>query len=149
MKRVLLVLLLSPFLILGQKSVAELYEEVHESVVIIATKEDVLDVRVPGMKQTSQGLGSGVVVSENTIFTAAHVVQSAKEIMVIFTDGERVPGKVIRSSPGADVALVELMWEKKDVKVATVGNSDEVKTGEQIFIIGAPYGLDRVYLLDI
>jgi serine protease Do len=144
MKRFLLILLLIPFLSNAQeKSVAELFEEVHESVVIIATKEDVMDARVPGMRETAQGLGSGVIIDKNLIFTAAHVVQSAKEIMVIFTDGERVPGKVIRSSQGADVALVQLMWEKEDAVIATVGNSDAVRTGEHIFIIGAPYGLDQ------
>ena len=45
-------------------------------------------------------LGSGVMISpEGKILTAAHVVQTADQIEVLFVSGERVPAHVVSSEP--------------------------------------------------
>jgi len=89
---------------------------------------------------TSQG--SGVVVSaDGKVITVAHLVQSADTITVHTASGEEIPAKVIASEPAADVALLQLERVPRGATPATLGNSDEVRTGQQVFIVGAPYSL--------
>ena len=90
------------------------------------------------------GLGSGVLISEDgKIFTAAHVIQTADRLVVEFDDGEAIPAKVLSSNQMADVALIQLEWMPKKYSIAKLGNSDNVKVGDQIFIVGAPYGISQ------
>lgn len=89
---------------------------------------------------TSQG--SGVLVSaDGKVITGAHLVQSADTITVHTGSGEGIPARIIASEPAADVALLQLERVPADIRPALLGNSDEVKTGQQVFIVGAPYGL--------
>src|SRR6266446_10792039 len=73
--------------------------------------------------------------------SAAHVVQSMDEIRVEFVGGEAVAAKVIASEPAADLALLQLDRVPQGALVATLADSDTVRVGEQIIIVGAPYGL--------
>jgi serine protease Do len=137
----LIVVLLSILQVPAQ-DLSILFEKLKPAVVVILTEEEET-VSVGGLSQrvTSSGLGSGVMISEREIVTAAHVVQVAENIKVQFSDGEIIPAKVKSALKFSDVALIELIYPKKNAVIAKFGNSDELKTGERIFIIGAPYGL--------
>lgn len=129
----------------GAQPLADLYGKVNAVVVLIRTAE--VSLTNDGTKQsfiTAQGLGSGVMISaDGQILTAAHVVQSAEFILVEFADGEQVGAKVISSFPIADVALLKLESAPKNSLFAKMADSDKVRIGEQVFVIGAPYGLDH------
>jgi len=43
----------------------------------------------------------------------------------------------------ADVALVQLEWMPKNYMIAKVGDSDKVKVGDQVIVVGAPYGISQ------
>ena len=123
---------------------ADLIEKVDASVVTIY----VLEQKNPGygdpFTQTSnEGLGSGVLVGEKKewILTAAHVVANASKIMVEFKDGTQVSAQTKRVSHTADVALILLDRPVTRFPSARLGNSDEVRIGDEVFIIGAPLGL--------
>ena len=122
----------------------QLFDQVHNSVVVIQTKEQVM---VGGgsskMMMTSSGLGSGVLVSSTEVLTAAHVVQATEGITVEFASGEKIPAEITGLVGMADVALLKLLWSPKDAHVAKMGNSSDVKIGQQVFVIGTPYGLER------
>ena len=90
---------------------------------------------------TSGGLGSGFMISDNQIITAAHVVKVAEKVSVQFLDGEVIPAKVISAYGTADVALLELIWPRKNAITLNLADSDQVKIGERVFVVGAPYGL--------
>jgi S1-C subfamily serine protease len=147
MKRVAL-LIISMLLVsitFGQ-SFADLVEKVNKSVVTIY----VLEQKNPGygdpFTQTSnEGLGSGVLVGEKGIWvlTAAHVVSNASKILVEFQDGRKVTALTKRVSHTADVALIQLDQPVTDIEPAVMGNSDDVRIGEEVFIIGAPLGLSH------
>jgi serine protease Do len=79
------------------------------------------------------------------IMTAAHVVQGAEKLRVVLVGGEDVPAKLVSSSPNADVALIKLDWKPLKTKVSAVklGDSDQMNIGDDIFVIGAPLGLDH------
>ncbi|MCK5442714.1 MAG: trypsin-like peptidase domain-containing protein [Maribacter sp.] len=126
------------------QNISELYDQANESVVLIKT----LQPEIFGQGQmktmvTLEGLGSGFVVSkEGDIMTASHIVQSAALIRVVFSDGEEVSAKVLYSYPMADVALIRLTEPKSTpLSVVTMADSDKVKIGDQVFVIGSPFGL--------
>ncbi len=134
------------FLSLSAKSqdLTKLYEKVNPAVVVILTEQkELMNTGNATHTVTSGGLGSGFMISDKQIITAAHVVQVAEKVSVQFIDGEVIPAKVISAYSTADVALIELIWPRKNVIPLKLGDSDQVKIGEQVFIVGAPYGLSH------
>ncbi len=128
---------------LKAQPLADLYEQVKNSVVVIQVIESGPALDGSGKTVTSGGLGSGFLISEEgLVLTAAHVVQTADRVMVEFLDGQRIPANVTGSDPEADVAILKLVWAPKDPVVARLGDSGELRIGEDIFIVGAPYGLN-------
>ncbi|MDT0553442.1 S1C family serine protease [Urechidicola vernalis] len=129
------------------QSLTELYDLVHSSVVVIKTISS--ESAGLGDKQkvkTSEGLGSGVLVSYNgLIWTASHVVHNAEKVMVKFPDGDVYEADVLSSSPMADVALIKInsLFDLKKKHIAQIGNSDDVKIGEDVFVIGTPLGIEQ------
>ena len=122
----------------------EAFRKVSPSVVIVNTKR----VDVPtGSEQTLtviDGLGSGVLISnDGKILTAAHVVQTADVACVEFPDGQVIIAHVVGSDVRSDVALLQLERMPKDVAPASLGDSDKVEVGDQIFVVGAPYGISQ------
>jgi S1-C subfamily serine protease len=114
-------------------SLGQVFKRVNPSVVIVRTKE----------KETgTTGLGSGVLVSaDGKVLSAAHVVHTADEISVEFLNGETVGARVVASEPYADVSLLQLEHVPPGALVARLGDSDLMEVGEQVFVIGAPYGI--------
>ncbi len=127
---------------LKAQDLSKLYEEVVNGVVVIETRESTL-VGQGGQKVevAVSGLGTGFLVGEDQVMTAAHVAQTAESITVKFKDGEEIPAKVVSSYKYADVALLKLTWPKKDGKILKLGDSDLMKIGEQVFVVGSPLGL--------
>lgn len=124
------------------QDLSDLFEKNKYSVVTINTAEDVaLGSGDPQTFTSNMGLGSGVLIRDNFILTAAHVVANAKAIMVEFYGGEKIPAVTYRISKLADVAVIKLESAPSDARVATIGNSDDVRIGEDVFVIGAPMGL--------
>ncbi|WP_020527816.1 S1C family serine protease [Flexithrix dorotheae] len=149
MKKQFLTLLLMIFGVIFQgqsQDVSELFRKVNPSVVVIMTQEKSL-TNLGGMGRAmvaSQGLGSGVLISkEGEILTASHVVNTAEKISVKFLDGEEIPASIVSVDKQADVALIKLNWPKKNGVVAKLGESNNVKTGERVIVIGSPLGLEH------
>lgn len=146
MKNIVLTIILTTITLslIQSQSISELYQQVSPSVVVLYTQEK---IPTGGLKQemaTAEGLGSGVLVSgEGDILTAAHVVHTAEHIMVEFPDGEKVTAKVIGSVIGADLAHIKLDWMPENRTIAKVGDSDKANIGDEVIIIGAPYGIER------
>ena len=118
------------------------FQQTSASVVVIrATGRDV----AAGSGEVRFGeIGSGVLVSaDGNVMTAAHVVQAMDEVTVEFTGGHAVPARVIASEPAADLSLLKLARVPPGARVASMANSDTVKIGDQVVVIGAPYGLSR------
>lgn len=123
------------------QSVSDIFKRVKDAVVVVYTSERTLAQGAPGQFVSVGGLGSGVLVSDDEVLTAAHVVQTADEVLVEFTTGQRLTARVVASAPAADIALLKLGARPSLVVPAKIGNSDSVEVGEQIFIVGAPLGV--------
>ena len=127
----------------AQGSVGQVFDRVNPSVVVIKAKgRDAADF---GTGQVTFGeTGSGVLISsDGKVMTASHVVQSMDEINVEFLGGEIVPARVVASEPAADLSLLQLQRIPPGVKPAQLGNSDKVRIGDEVLVIGAPYGLSH------
>jgi serine protease Do len=115
---------------------------VNASVVVIRAKGS--DVEGAGGLTRFSETGSGVLVSaDGKIMTAAHVVHSMDEINVEFLGGETVPARVVSSEPAADLSLLQLQRVPAGALVARLADSDRVRVGDPVFIVGAPYGLSH------
>jgi serine protease Do len=126
------------------ESLRDVFQKVNPAVVVIETKEQVVPKPKRGEAVTARGLASGVVVSrEGLIMTAAHVVQVADKVTVRFLDGREVAAGVVSASLTADVALLKIDPVPDNLVVAELGDSDSVSPGDQVFVIGAPYGVDH------
>jgi serine protease Do len=126
------------------ESLRKVFHKVNPAVVVIETKEQGVLKGRRGETVTARGLASGVVVSrDGLVMTAAHVVQVADEVTVRFLDGREATAGVVSSSITADVALLRIDPVPDNLVVAELGDSDSVSAGDQVFVIGAPYGVDH------
>ncbi|MET3984742.1 trypsin-like peptidase domain-containing protein [Streptomyces sp. PvR034] len=95
-------------------------------------------VRIDTTTAAGQGTGSGVVVTaDGEIVTNNHVVNGATEVQVTMSDGKKYKAKVVGTDPDKDLALIKLEGAS-GLKPAKLGNSDNVKVGDQVVAIGSP-----------
>ncbi len=125
------------------QKLADLYEKVAPSVVTIyAAEVKNAGVGDPMVQTSSLGMGTGFLInSEGYIVTAAHVVGNAEDLNVEFLDGENIPAKTVNISRMDDVAVIKLLRLPENPVYAKVGDSDKVRVGDPIFVVGAPLGL--------
>ncbi|MEV0628993.1 S1C family serine protease [Nonomuraea wenchangensis] len=112
-------------------TVAEVAAKVQPSVVMI---------------QGQSGEGSGVVLSEDgLILTNNHVVvgagQGGGQMTVKFSDGKTAKASVVGTDPATDLAVIRAEGASGLTK-ATLGDSDQLKVGDDVLAIGSPLGLD-------
>ncbi|HTH47060.1 MAG TPA: trypsin-like peptidase domain-containing protein, partial [Candidatus Limnocylindria bacterium] len=89
------------------------------------------------------GQGSGVIVREDGyIVTNNHVVNGAEKIRVRLKDGREFDAEVRGTYPDADIAVVKLKGDVKNLHVAKFADSEKVRVGEFAIAIGAPFELD-------
>lgn len=120
----------------------DLFKRVNPAVVVIRTEERVVTGEEQQRLTSTQGLGSGVLISaDGKVLTAAHVVQAADNVEAEFVGGDTVFARVIASVPAADVALLQLERVPEGVVPAPIGDSDQVDVGDEVFVVGAPYGV--------
>jgi len=145
--RVLVLLLALPLVCaspptrVAAETLGEVYRRVNASVVVIRGRgEEVTEGGVSRFRE----IGSGVLIApDGKIATAAHVVHTMNEIVVEFLGEDPVPARVIASEPRADVSIVQASVVPRDVVVSKLADSDPVRVGDAVFIVGAPYGLSH------
>ena len=100
--------------------------------------------------QDATGSGSGIIVAQDSkylyIATNNHVVSDATKVSVKFNDESVYDATVKGTDSDSDLAVVEIPMKKlssktlKNIKVATLGNSDDVKVGNQAIAVGNALG---------
>ncbi|MCK2213781.1 trypsin-like peptidase domain-containing protein [Actinomadura sp. ATCC 31491] len=111
-----------------QLTVAEVAAKVQPSVVMI---------------QGRTAEGSGVVLSEDgLILTNNHVVSGQGDVLTVkFNDGRTAKASVVGTDPATDLAVIRAEGVKGLAK-ATLGDSDQLKVGDDVLAVGSPLGLD-------
>lgn len=100
-----------------------------------------------------EAAGSGIIVDQTStellIVTNNHVVEGADSLKIQFNDtesDESIDGYIKGTDSTADVAVVAVKLEDipsdvlKNIKKATLGDSDKVKVGEGVIAIGNALG---------
>ena len=105
-----------------------------------------------GQTFTRQGesTGSGIIIgktdSELLIVTNNHVVEGADHLRVLFIDQETCDAEIKGTDPSNDLAVIAVSLSnikdttRDQIKVATLGNSDSLKIGEDVIAIGNALG---------
>lgn len=144
--------------------VSEVVEEVMPSIVAITSKTIVNSGRFGrsyygNNKYTTEGAGSGVIIDATSdqilILTNYHVVENTNELSVKFIDDESYDAKIIGVSERKDIAVVSVSKKKmksstlEQIKIATLGSSDELKVGNGIIAIGNALGYGQSVTMGI
>ena len=89
------------------------------------------------------GSGSGFIYKKDDkygyILTNHHVIKNATNFEIILPNGEGVEGKLLGSDSYSDIAVLSID-EKNVTKVAKLGDSDLIATGNTVFTVGSPMG---------
>ncbi len=102
----------------------------------------VLPATVALLSERTGSSGSGVITTEDgLILTAAHVVQGAEELLVVFPDGKQVPGKVLGANYSKDIAMVKIAKSGK-WPYAEMGTSEDLAAGDWVVALGHSAGFD-------
>ncbi|WP_427920131.1 S1C family serine protease [Streptomyces sp. cg40] len=104
----------------------------------------VVTLHVSGDEES--GTGTGIVLdTRGHILTNNHVVQPAGgdgEISVSFSGGQTARAKVVGHDTGYDLAVVQVS-RVRGLRPMPLGNSDNVRVGDPVVAIGAPFDLDN------
>lgn len=111
----------------------EIYAAASPAVVLINT------FRYDG---TPLGVGSGFIVEPTgKIVTNYHVIENACSATVKLTDGRVFDvARVLSYDENADIAILKV--EGTGLPVVKLGDSSKVENGEDVVVIGSPFGLE-------
>lgn len=136
----------------AKSDIASIAEEVMPSVVSITnlSVQQVQSFFGGIQEQESKSVGSGIIISQNDsellIITNNHVVEGNETLTVSFVDEESVEAQVKGTDAAKDLAVIAVQMKKiKDttmdqIKVASLGNSDQLQVGESVIAIGNALG---------
>jgi serine protease Do len=92
------------------------------------------------LPKEQRGSGSGIIISQDGyILTNNHVVEKATKVTVGLSDKREFDAKVIGTDPLTDLAVIKI--DAKNLPVAYLGNSDDLKVGQWVMAIGNPLSL--------
>ena len=116
------------------------FNKVAPAVVIVSTKGLMQNGMFP---KEVEGIGSGFIINkEGYILTNYHVVKGAQEVTVTLSTGKEVKAKVVNYDENQDIAMIKLEGKFEVPAVAELGNSKDVKPGEDVIAIGTPLSKD-------
>lgn len=122
----------------AETDIASLVAKVSPSVVSITTQSQ---TRTYFGVAEQEGAGTGIIVSsDGYILTNKHVIDSARTVGVVLSDGTRYDEvKVIGTDPLNDVAFLKIP-DVKDLTPVDLGNSSSARVGQQVVAIGNSLG---------
>ncbi|GHE57593.1 protease [Streptomyces longispororuber] len=98
-------------------------------------------VEISATTGSGESTGSGVIVtSDGEIVTNNHVISGATSISVRTSDGKTYQAETVGTDSKKDLALIKLKGAS-GLKAASLGDSDDVKVGDEVVAIGSPEGL--------
>jgi serine protease Do len=104
------------------------------------------------MVNTPAGQGSGFVINKDGyVITNFHVVEGERKIEVtLFLPGvhgfdkvKKDKVRIIATNPFLDLALLRIEDLEGPLKTVYFGDSEDLRTGQEVFAVGNPMGLER------
>lgn len=144
----------------GSLDVSNIAESVMPSIVSI-TNKSVQEVQNffsmfgygysgDAIRQETESCGSGIIIGKNDsellIVTNNHVIEAADTLSVSFIDNQVYEANVKGTDPDNDLAVIAVSLDSisgdtmSQIAVASIGDSDSLKVGEQVVAIGNALG---------
>lgn len=132
--------------------IADVVENVMPSVVAITNMsiQEVQNFFFGTQEYQSESRGSGIIIGQNDkellIVTNYHVIENGTTLTVTFNDDTSVEAQVKGTEAKRDLAILAVNLDnisaetKNAISIATLGNSDTVRVGEQTIAIGNALG---------
>ncbi len=109
--------------------------------VIETSRKSVVTILVYDATGNSGGIGSGIIFKRDNnydyILTNQHVVAVGSVFEIVAYDMQKLAGTLMGSNGTQDVAVLRTA-RFRDITVAPVGNSDNLRVGDTIFAVGNP-----------
>ena len=93
--------------------------------------------------RTSNSAGTGFFVTQDLLLTNAHVVEGQSFVEVRLASGEAVQGRVERTSPDLDLAVVRATARPGSNQILQLGSASLILPGQEVLAIGSPLGLQN------
>lgn len=136
----------------NSSGVAQVADNAMPSVVTISTMsvEEMRSFFGGTQQYEVEGAGTGVIIGENDtellIATNNHVVEGASSLSVGFIDESTVSAEIKGTDAENDLAVISVKLSDistdtmNQIKIASIGDSDELQLGEQVVAIGNALG---------
>ncbi len=132
--------------------VATIVENVMPSIVSISnlSVQEVQSYFGGSTVQESESVGSGIIVNQTDtellILTNYHVIEDSDTITVTFANEDSIEAQLKGGDSAADLAIVSISLDLiptetlNSIKIATLGDSDDLQVGETVIAIGNALG---------
>lgn len=121
--------------------IPEIFDRVSPSVVFISA------IAIDPFKITervSWSIGSGFIISKDgLVLTNSHLVFGCRAITVTLDDGRMAEAELLGADAILDLAALRIPVPPEGFPVATLGDSDATRVGEEVLAIGNPLGLEQ------
>ncbi|MCY8857664.1 S1C family serine protease [Bacillus atrophaeus] len=128
-------------------NIADMVEDLEPAIVGISnlqsSQNNTFGTESSSSSESESGTGSGVIFKKDNkkayIITNNHVVEGANKLTVTLYNGKTETAKLVGSDTITDLAVLEISSDNVD-KVASFGDSSQLRTGEKVIAIGNPLG---------
>lgn len=94
--------------------------------------------------EVPQGTGSGFVWDkQGHIVTNRHVIEGAQAAQVTLSDNSKWPARLVGIEGDKDIAVLKIDAPQRLLQPISIGTSDSLAVGQNVFAIGNPFGLDQ------
>ena len=126
----------------NSQKVADILENTMKSVVGISKLKDAGNSIFSNNSETSLGLGTGIIVSENGYILSNEHVTGGKfsTCYITLENNKKYDGKVVWCDTDLDLSITKI--EANNLTAVQLGDSSKIRVGESVFAIGNPIGFE-------
>ena len=108
-----------------------------------AVEPSVVAITVGSQSSGAEAQGSGIILdTSGHVLTNNHVATATDgPITVTLTDQRTYNAKIVGTDPSTDLAVLAIANPPKDLKPASLGDSDKLAVGQPVMAVGNPLGL--------